>query len=198
MGRRANHFALSEMCQAPPNKNIPLPFFVNLWLIVRHPGPARGAYASSRTWAGDAMDACGISRRVMPCADGQAAWSRPPDAGGKPARRLSRATVANTPGHRGERGAAVKTIARGMPVVPAEPVLLACASVQFPCTQGSRVRPASGIPCALSSSRVSYDATLGQFVSREGESMSVARMSVATSGTGPAYRSAHAGYDDRE
>ena len=52
-------------------------------------------------------------------------------------------------GPRGEHEAAVKTIAQGVPAVPAALSLLACANVHFLCTQGSRVRPASGIPCAL-------------------------------------------------
>src|SRR6185437_8434696 len=37
-----------------------------------------------------------------------------------------------------------------MPVDLAALLLLACAKVHFPCTQESRVRPAPGIPCALS------------------------------------------------
>jgi hypothetical protein len=39
-----------------------------------------------------------------------------------------------------------------MPVFRRYLSLLACAKVHFFCTQGSRVRPASGIPCALSPS----------------------------------------------
>ena len=42
-----------------------------------------------------------------------------------------------------------KTIAQGVPVVSAALSLLACAEVRLFCTQGSRVRPASGTPCAL-------------------------------------------------
>src|ERR1700745_808550 len=45
---------------------------------------------------------------------------------------------------------------------PAALTLLACAKVHFLCTQGSRVRPASGIPCALLISRVTDDAELGR------------------------------------
>jgi hypothetical protein len=67
---------------------------------------------------------------------------------------IPQATVAKEPGHRGERVISRNTIARGMPVVPAEPVLLACVMRTRFCTQGSRVRPASGIPRALFSSRV--------------------------------------------
>src|SRR5689334_20131815 len=54
-----------------------------------------------------------------------------------------------------------------MPVVPAEPVLLACAMCILFCTQGSRVRPASGVPRALFASRASLDAEPGQIVPRE-------------------------------
>jgi len=58
-----------------------------------------------------------------------------------------------SPVPRGEREAAVKTIAQGRPVVVAEPVVACVRKVHFLCTQGSRVRPASGLPCALSCSR---------------------------------------------
>src|SRR5258708_31305386 len=82
--------------------------------------------------------------------DGQAVWSCPPDAGVKPCETIvARRRWLTSPVHRGEHGAAVKTIARGMPVVPAALSLLACAKCTIFCTQGSRVRPASGIPCAL-------------------------------------------------
>jgi hypothetical protein len=37
--------------------------------IIRHPAQTRGAYASSRTLGGDAMDAGGFTRRVMRLAD---------------------------------------------------------------------------------------------------------------------------------
>jgi hypothetical protein len=60
------------------------------------------------------------------------------------------ATVANRPGTPRRTRISRKTIAQGVPVVPAALLMLACAKVHFFCTQGSRVRPASGIPCALS------------------------------------------------
>jgi len=60
-----------------------------------------------------------------------------------------------------------KPIAQGTPVVPAALSLLACAKVHFLCTQDPRVRPASGVPCALSIEEGHNDASLGQFVSRE-------------------------------
>jgi hypothetical protein len=44
-----------------------------------------------------------------------------------------------------------------MPVFRRYLSLLACAKVHFFCTQGSRVQPASGIPCALSVPGASID-----------------------------------------
>jgi hypothetical protein len=67
-------------------------------------------------------------------ADGEAVWSRRPDAGVKLATmlRITRATGAREPGPRGERGISVNTIARGMPVISAEPV------VPAPCLLAAR------------------------------------------------------------
>ncbi len=56
-------------------------------------------------------------------ADGQAVWSRHPDAGVWSATMPT--TGANKPGPLGEHGAAVKTIAQGRPVVSANPVVTA-------------------------------------------------------------------------
>jgi hypothetical protein len=61
------------------------------------PGPARGAYASSRTWAGDAMDADARNDEARG-ADGEIVWSRSPDAGIKSCGTFRRATAANKPG----------------------------------------------------------------------------------------------------
>src|ERR1700742_4136099 len=91
----------------------------------------------------------------------------PPTLGSSFAGRFAERRWLSSPVHRGERGAAVNTIARGMPVVPAEPVLLACVMRTLFCTQGSRVRPASGIPCALLIFEGDDDASLGQFMPRE-------------------------------
>src|SRR5581483_3524816 len=60
-----------------------------------------------------------------------------------------KATVAKEHGTPRRPRISRKAIAQGTPVVPAALSLLACAKVHFFCTQGSRVRPASGIPCAL-------------------------------------------------
>jgi hypothetical protein len=76
-----------------------------------------------------------------------------------PTRRARRRWL-TSPVHRGERGAAVKTIARGMPVVPAEPVVTAAC---FP-----YCRRAMGAACIRHSlrpllSRDTNDASLGHF-----------------------------------
>jgi hypothetical protein len=62
-----------------------------------HPGPARGAYASSRTWAGDAMDADARNDEARG-ADGEIVWSRSSDAGIKSCGTFRRTTAANKPG----------------------------------------------------------------------------------------------------
>jgi hypothetical protein len=46
-------------------------------------------------------------------ADGEAVWSRRPDAGVKVVKEISPAMVATKPGHQGERGISRKTIAQG-------------------------------------------------------------------------------------
>jgi len=74
----------------------------------------------------------------------------PPTLGSSFAGRFATRRWLKSPVHRGEYGAAVNTIAQGMSVVPAEPVVACVRKVHSLCTQGSRVRPASGIPCALS------------------------------------------------
>jgi hypothetical protein len=69
-----------------------------------------------------------------------------------------------SPAHRGEREAAVPTIARGMPDVSAEPVVpAACLFV----AGGPWVRPAPGIPRALFVPRAGPLAKLGRKTRRE-------------------------------
>ena len=101
---------------------------------------SRGATRSSRTSGQDAMDVK-VFNAGQPrvdeetFADGQAVWSRHPDAGVKfcgttmsaltgPTRRAERWWL-TSPVRQGERGAAVKTIVQGMPVDPAQPVVTA-------------------------------------------------------------------------
>src|SRR5581483_11742767 len=68
-------------------------------------------------------------------------WDQPP--GRKPG-----ATEANKPGLRREREVSRKAIAQGVPDRFGLPDYLVCASTLFS-TQGLRVRPAPGAPCAL-------------------------------------------------
>jgi hypothetical protein len=87
----------------------------------------RGVSRSSRTWRRGAVAArhrsmrasCSVEQHADErCfADGQAVWSRHPDAGVKPATMLSIAqvTVARKPGRRGERGVSRKPFAQGRP-----------------------------------------------------------------------------------
>src|SRR5690349_6492251 len=106
------------------------------------------------------------------------------------------------PGLRGERVISVNTIAQGMSVVSAALSLLACAKCTFLCTQGSRVRPAPGIPCALLLSRATDDASLGHEpaagIWKHAFRHAQHRSPGARSDTreSPACRCAHAGYGD--
>jgi len=127
-----------------------------------HPARQEGRYGqSSPDAARDAMDADvrndeahrrGRRNRVVPI----------PRRWNQVLRDERKATVANKPGTPRRSRISRNTIARGMPVVLAEPVLLACAKCTVLCTQGPRVRPASGVPRALCLSRVSDDARLGR------------------------------------
>jgi len=103
------------------------------------------------------------ARRSQADAYGQAVWSWRPDAGVKFVDGFHGRRWLKSPAHRGERGAAVKTIVQGMPVFRRYLSLLACAKCTFLCTQGSRVRPASGIPCALLIERAVSEARLGRY-----------------------------------
>jgi hypothetical protein len=99
-------------------------------------------------------------RTVKPCGPvpstlGSSSWTIP------------RATVANKPDTPGRARSSRNTIAQGTPVVSAALSLLACANVHSLCTQGSRVRPASGVPCALFIWRDKTSAKLGRKLCRE-------------------------------
>jgi hypothetical protein len=59
------------------------------------------------------------------CSDGEGVWSWPPDAGVKLCGTFRRATEAIKARSPGERVISRNAIARGMPVVPAEPVVTA-------------------------------------------------------------------------
>ena len=59
------------------------------------------------------MDASGAADESAYLADGEAVWSRRPDAGVKLVKEISPMMVANKPGHQGEREISRNTIACG-------------------------------------------------------------------------------------
>ena len=61
------------------------------------------------------MDAEGVARRAAFLADGEAVWSRRPDAGAKPLESYERGDGDNKArSHRGDHGISRKAIAQGM------------------------------------------------------------------------------------
>ena len=80
-------------------------------------------------------------------ADGKAVWSWRPTLASSPVEFIHKATVANKPDHRGERGISRKPLCRGCPGASAEPVC-SCAPL-LPLRMRPRVQRAPGIPCAL-------------------------------------------------
>jgi hypothetical protein len=132
-------------------------------IVFARPVLTRGAYASSRTSGAGCDGRVGAARRA---ARARTAKSRGPDAptlassleGNAPQRRRG----LSSPAPRGERAIDRKTIARGMPVDPAEPVVT--AACVFCCRRamgaacirhsprpldlgGTKMTQSSGIPC---------------------------------------------------
>jgi hypothetical protein len=116
----------------------------------RHERGARDAVDAHRrqTSAGGADE----QRRVVPI----------PRCWDQASRRCARRRWLESPAHRGEHAISRKPLRGECRAFRLNLSLLACAECTIFCTQGSRVRPASGIPCALSLSRVSDDARLGR------------------------------------
>ena len=134
---------------SPCRENITLPFFGKIWLSACIPLRLRGALRDRHErWRRDAVDA---SRAI----DERVRYGRPsrvvpiPRRWNQALRDERKATVANKPGAPRRSRISRKAIAQGTPVVSAALWFLACAKCTFLCTQGSRVRPASGTPCAL-------------------------------------------------
>ena len=123
-------------------------------IISPYPASAGGAYRD-RHGRGrrDAMDAVGATTKRQ-TRTAKSCGPDPPTLGSSLRVMIPRATVARQPGAPRRSRISRSTIAQGTPVVPAALTLLACAMCTFLCTQGSRVRPASGIPCALLIERV--------------------------------------------
>jgi hypothetical protein len=205
LARRANHFALSEVdpayvkaCREKYSSSV----FRKFMISSTHPVSTRGAYRDrhGRGRRG-AVDAAGVQRACAPtnasAAYGEIVRSRSPDAGikladdesagdgGQTARRAEEITYKPSNHCAGNAG---------LSRLPCR--CLRAQSAHFLCTQGPRVRPASGVPRALLMWRADDRCITRAFVPREWKGMSVARMSEAISGAGPAYRFAHAGYDD--
>jgi len=117
-----------------------------------HPAPARGAFRPIVTNVGSGMrwTCCSRSDERGAMRTAKSRGPGAPTLASSFASDDGEATEANKPGTPGRSRISRKTIARGMPVVPAALLLPACSKCTFLCTQGSRVRPAPGIPCALS------------------------------------------------
>ena len=106
----------------------------------------------------DAVDA----RAMRVDAYGQAVWSRPPDAGDKPAQTIAPATEANKPGTPGRARSSRKTIAQGVPCDFGVPVLSLRAFPSF-CTQGSGCGVHPAFPAPSIFGRDTDQASSGRF-----------------------------------
>jgi len=126
----------------------------------------RGGSRSSRNVARDAMDAP-VAQGECTEAYGQAVWSCPPDAGVKLVDDFHERRWLKSPGHRGEHGAADKTIVQGMPGCCGVPVVTTLVCF-FVLQTRLWVRRAPGIPCALRlDPRDIGSASPGRFTPRE-------------------------------
>jgi len=139
----------SEIVSTPSIKNISLLQNPASALYPPHPAPTpRGVSRSSRHVARGAMDALGRP-------DERGAGGRrnrvvlAPRRWCQVLRAIREATEANKPGTPGRARISRNTIAQGRLDRFGCPVVACVRKVHFLCTQGSRVRPASGLPCAL-------------------------------------------------
>ena len=116
------------------------------------PAPAkRGASRSSRVLDAGCDGRIGVARRAMPTRTAKSCGPDTPRqvSSWRTMLCIAPMTVATKPGHRGEREGNRKTIARGMPDAPAEPVVTMLVWF-FHLHARLRVRLAPGIPCSLS------------------------------------------------
>jgi len=108
--------------------------FQKYMVVSAHPASTRGAYRDRHgRRKRDAVDEKVLQARLRAdegiSSDGQAVWSCPPDAGVKPAIRFfARRRWLTSPVHRGEYGAAVKTIAQGKSECLRWTCMLVCVS----------------------------------------------------------------------
>src|SRR5882724_1024870 len=123
----------------PRCKNILLPFFVNVWLSLARPASdPEGRFAIVTNVGGGMRWTCRGARRTRSMRTAKPCGPVPPTLGSSLRDDCRGRRWLTSPEHRGEHGAAVNTIARGMPVVPAALSLLACAK----CTVLLHARPA--------------------------------------------------------
>jgi hypothetical protein len=152
-------------------KNISLPFFGNLWLILGVSRSQEGRIAivtdveSGMRWTLHAQ--ARMRRRVGRKRTAKSCGPGLPTLRSSSAGRFAGRRRLTSPALRGEHEAAVKTIAQGMPDVSAYPRFR--TRVLSTLHTRPRVRRAPGIPCALLSSRAAHNASSGHFVPRECE-----------------------------
>jgi hypothetical protein len=90
----------------------------------------------------------GIERRTIPTRTAKPCGPGAPTLASSLVEFIHKATVANKPGHRGERGISRNTIAQGKPECCGEPVVTgSCAFHHLHARL--RVHQAPGFPCAL-------------------------------------------------
>jgi hypothetical protein len=82
------------------------------------PAPHEGRFAIVTDVRRDVMDADGAQRRSAPMRTAKSCGPDAPTLVSSWRKTIPLMTVANKPGHRGERDISRKTIARGMPGVP--------------------------------------------------------------------------------
>jgi hypothetical protein len=131
---------------SPPVKNIFIYEYQKLCINSRHPARLEGVSRSSRNVVRGAMAALERSGRGALVRTAKSCGRDSPTLGSTLRAQEAGGTVANKPGTPARARISRNTIARGMPVVSAEPVVTAaCVLV----AGGPWVRPASGIPRAL-------------------------------------------------
>ena len=133
----------------PPVAKIPLATSGKSVAFLRAVLPySRGAYAQSPRTLGAGCDGrVGVARRATPIRTAKSCGPDPPTLGSSFAGDTREATAAIKPGTPGRARISRNTIAQGVPVDPAEPVVLPPALFV---AGGPWVRPSPGIPCALS------------------------------------------------
>ena len=134
-------------------------FFSELMIVSRPSCPDQGTYASSRTWGG-------MRWTRMRSPDERRNWRTAKSCGPGTPRLVPslsmtslQATVTRTSRTPGRARSSVNTIAQGMPVIAARPVVTEARVVLFFPTRGYGCSSVPGIPCALASRGLRSTAT---------------------------------------